>query len=142
MGALPAVAQQVEVLSRAAPGSPSTTANGSSYSFGSMSADGRFTVFPSNARNLILGQIDANAFTTDVFLFDRVTKTLTLVNHVSGEPARAGAGTTSDVIKITADGRYIVFSSSAANLVTGVSDTNFGSDVFLFDRVTGSMTLV
>ncbi len=41
---------------------------------------------------------------------------------------------------ITPDGRYIVFRSYADNLVAG--DVNGAGDIFLHDRVTGSVTLV
>ena len=37
---------------------------------------------------------------------------------------------------ISADGRYLVFESDAVNLVPGQIDSNFGPDVFLYDRIT------
>jgi hypothetical protein len=41
---------------------------------------------------------------------------------------------------VSADGRYIVFSSKAANLVSG--DTNGRDDIFRFDRTTGQVQAV
>ena len=43
----------------------------------------------------------------------------------------------------SADGRYVVFRSSATNLVSGVRDVNgFNSDIFRRDRLTGKTELV
>jgi Tol biopolymer transport system component len=47
---------------------------------------------------------------------------------------------TSQAPSISADGRYIVFESSAYNLVD--RDTNYKSDIFLKDTLTGATTLV
>ena len=43
---------------------------------------------------------------------------------------------------VSADGRYEVFTSSASDLVAGMSDTNGTSDVFVRDLQTGVTTLV
>ena len=43
---------------------------------------------------------------------------------------------------MSADGRYEVFTSSASDLVAGMSDTNGSSDVFVRDLQTGVTTLV
>jgi Tol biopolymer transport system component len=48
----------------------------------------------------------------------------------------------SEVQAISADGRYLAFLSDAANLVPGQVDTNFGPDVFVYDRIAGSTELV
>lgn len=44
--------------------------------------------------------------------------------------------------KLSADGRYTVFYNSAVNIVPGQIDDNRDSDVFLYDRITGKVTLV
>ena len=41
---------------------------------------------------------------------------------------------------VSGDGRYVAFSSGASNLVVG--DTNYSTDVFVFDRETGSTSRV
>ncbi len=94
-----------------------------------ISADGRYVVFLSDASNLVVG--DSNA-ATDLYLYDRVT-------HV---PERVSVGTGgvqgnsySYGSAISADARYVAFSSEATNLVSG--DTNGYVDVFLRDRATG-----
>ncbi len=99
-----------------------------------ISADGRYVAFQSGASNLV--PEDTNDV-GDIFVHDRQTGTTELIslaedgsqaNDASGEPG------------ISADGRWVVFSSIAANLVSG--DTNGLLDVFLHDRQTGRTTLV
>lgn len=95
----------------------------------SISADGRYVVFASRGSNLISG--DTNG-AQDIFLRDRVTGTTERISISSN-----GAQVNGDSFKpfISTDGRYVAFDSIAMNLVTG--DTNWWSDVFVRDRVTG-----
>jgi len=100
----------------------------------SISADGRYVAFPSNATNLVSG--DTNGF-TDVFVHDRQTGETTRVNvDSSGTQANNYAHPP----LISADGRYVTFSSYASNLVLG--DTNVTDDIFVHDRQTGETTRV
>jgi len=46
----------------------------------------------------------------------------------------------SEYPSISSDGRYVAFTSSATNLVTG--DTNTDSDVFVYDRDTDTIEMV
>lgn len=100
----------------------------------SVSADGRFVAFSSDATNLVPG--DANN-ATDIFVRDRVKGTTTCVS-------RTGTGAQADLSSvdpaISANGRFVGFSSYADNLVKG--DTNGKEDVFLRDRATGRTTRV
>jgi len=104
----------------------------------SISDDGRYVVFSSWATNLVAG--DTNN-TNDVFVRDRAAGT---TERLSVPPAGAGLGTEGDassfVGMISPDGRYVTFLSFASNLVPG--DTNFSRDVFLVDRVSGSIERV
>jgi Tol biopolymer transport system component len=102
---------------------------------GSMSADGRYSAFASNASNLVAG--DTNDF-IDVFVHDAVTGSTTRVSVASDGTQSNGAS--SAFLSISAEGRYVAFSSDASNLVP--NDTNGGSDVFVHDMVTGSTTRV
>ena len=116
--------------------SPSSTggnANGNSGHVGgtvSISANGRYVAFTSDASNLVSG--DANGV-SDVFLFDRQTDTTERVSITDGE---AEANGQSSAPFVSADGRYVGFSSAATNLVTG--DTNGAFDSFLRDRQAGT----
>jgi hypothetical protein len=104
-----------------------------SYSVGqvSISADGRFVAFMSNASNLVVN--DTN-HTFDIFVRDRQNGT---TERVSVGPAGLeGNGPCDEFTSISADGRYVAFQSFASNLVAG--DTNATSDVFVHDRQTGT----
>ena len=95
----------------------------------SISADGRYVAFVSYASNLVPG--DTNG-AYDVFVHDRVA-------GVTERVSLASDGTQADEasrnLKISADGRYVVFDSGATNLVPG--DSNGTDDAFLHDRQTG-----
>lgn len=95
-----------------------------------ISADGRYVAFTSYADNLVAS--DANGV-EDVFLRDRVAGTTELVS-LDSSGAQADGGTFCS--GISADGRYVVFYGSAANLVAG--DTNGSTDVFVRDRLNGT----
>jgi len=96
----------------------------------SISADGRYVAFRSAASNLVSG--DANVV-DDVFVRDRQIGTTERVSVDSGGVEGNGPSTAPS---ISADGRYVVFHSSASNLVSG--DTNGLIDVFIRDRQTGT----
>jgi sugar lactone lactonase YvrE len=100
----------------------------------SMSADGRFVAFDSEASNLVAG--DTNG-ASDVFVHDRLSGHTTRVSIASD-------GTESDSVSffpsLSADGRYVAFYSWSQLLVPG--DANLWPDVFVHDVVTGTTTLV
>jgi Tol biopolymer transport system component len=99
-----------------------------------ISADGRRVAFTSRAANLVARDRNGRA---DVFVHDLVTGATTRVSMSStGEEA---VGFSFDP-GISADGRFVTFSSSAANLVPG--DDNDADDVFRHDTVTGTTELV
>ena len=95
----------------------------------SVSADGRFVVFDSDAENLVVGD---NNGTYDVFVHDRQTGLTEIVSVASDNTQGNHVSWDAD---ISADGRYVVFQSLADNLVAG--DNNDTWDIFVHDRVTG-----
>ncbi len=107
----------------------------------SVSDDGRFVAFCSYADNLVPG--DGNG-TSDVFVRDRVLGTTELVSVSTG--GIQGNGYSGPIVRdllgpaMSADGRFVVFSSEADNLVAG--DVNSVSDVFLRDRQLGTTVRV
>jgi Tol biopolymer transport system component len=108
---------------------------GKSFSdYPSISADGRYVAFESEASNLVAG--DTNG-TRDVFVRDRSTGKTTRVSVKSN--GKQGKGLSS-YPTISADGRYVAFTSEASNLVAG--DTNDREDIFVHDRVTKKTTRV
>ena len=96
----------------------------------SISDDGRFVAFSSTTTNLVAGDTN-NA--TDVFVRDTVAQTTERVSiDSSGGQIDTGHA---DSAKISADGRYVLFSTPANDVVPG--DTNGAWDLFLHDRQTG-----
>jgi Tol biopolymer transport system component len=94
-----------------------------------ISWDGRYVTFDSIATNL--GSGDTNGL-NDIFVRDRKTG---LTERVSVSSSGEQGNNISMGSSISADGRYVVFTSYASNLVKG--DTNGGYDVFVRDRQTG-----
>jgi len=94
----------------------------------SISNDGRFVTFISEADNLVPND---NNHSTDVFVHDRLTSTTERVSISStGEQAN---GNTSKAL-ISGNGRYVIFESSASNLAT-INDHD-KSAIFVHDRLT------
>jgi Tol biopolymer transport system component len=90
----------------------------------SISADGRYVAFHSDANDLVPG--DSN-HTGDVFVRDLRTGTTSLVSRPSGSQT-AAADNYSGGPSISADGRYVAFASTANDLVPG--DTDQVVDIF------------
>lgn len=132
-----AMASQISLVSRAEPTLPNDAAGGNTPR---LSADGRYAIFLSQRPNLLPGMVDANSG-NDVFLRDRTTGTIVLVSRSVSSPITTANGS-SEAPSLSADGRYVAFTSEATDLVAGQTDTNGDPDVFLFDRTTGAVTLV
>lgn len=107
-----------------------TETDDASYN-GSISADGRFVAFSSNASNLVAGE---QTFFSQVYVRDRLNGITERIS-VSTDGVLGNASSSSTTI--SADGRYIAFTSNADNLVAG--DTNgYYSDIFVHDRLNGT----
>ena len=119
-------AASTELISEQLPGPQ--TANGDS-SRPMISADGNFVVFVSDAPDLVAGDTNDR---DDVFVRNLSTGA---VERISLSPSGAQANNNSGPATISANGRFVAFSSLASNLVAG--DTNGVSDVFVRDRQTG-----
>ncbi len=109
-------------------------ANGLSYSNIAISDDGRYVAFRSAATNLVAGDVNARG---DVFVRDTVLGTTTLV---SVSTAGVQQDNNADDVEISADGRYVVFSTTSTNLVAG--DTNGVEDIFIRDLLLNTTTRV
>src|SRR4028119_409151 len=130
---------QVELVSRGAPGLISDTSGGQVTS---ISADGRYIVFHAFTENLLPGQQSTGHLApSQVFLRDRVTGVDVLVSRTSASALTGGNGDSKDGI-ISADGRFVIYLSRASNLIAGLNDGNGSEDLFLYDRVAGTTTLV
>jgi Tol biopolymer transport system component len=99
-----------------------------------VSAHGRYVVFTSDASNLVSNDTNHQR---NVFVRDVVSGRTTLVSVGAGGVPSNGESREGS---ISADGRYVAFTSFASNLVPG--DTNGEGDVFLHDLKTGRTTLI
>jgi Tol biopolymer transport system component len=100
-----------------------------------ISADGRFVAFHSLDTNLVAS--DTNR-TADIFVRDLKLHRTARVSVSSAE--KQANGESLGGLTISADGRFVAFTSLASNLVPG--DANDITDVFLRDLRTGTTTLV
>lgn len=113
-----------------------TVANGESTPRG-ISDDGVWILFETRATNLVPAIVDGNYVGHDVYLRNRVDGSFVLVTRSAAQPDRS-ANRWSNALALSSDGRYVVFSSTATDLVAGLTDANGdGDDLFVFDRHTG-----
>ncbi|MCC6455955.1 MAG: peptidoglycan DD-metalloendopeptidase family protein [Caldilineaceae bacterium] len=107
-------------------------ANGDS-GYPALSADARYLLFQSRATNLdptVPSLQGPGAY--QIYLYDRTLGSTQLISRgPDGRPGDADSSTPA----ISGDGRYVVYASSATNLVAG--DSNQVSDIFLYDHDTG-----
>jgi hypothetical protein len=121
--------RQSGTVERVSVDSAGAQANGASGGI-SISADGRYVAFLSNASNLVSGDTNGN---WDVFVYDRGTGT---TQRVSVSSTGTQGNGDCDYPQISDDGRYVAFRSAASNLVQG--DTNGVADIFVHDLQTGA----
>ncbi len=121
--------RQTSRTSRVSVSSYGVQGNGNSI-WPTISADGRYVAFSSDASTLVTGGINRKF---NIFVHDRVTRTTERVSVASD-----GTQGNSDSYRpaISADGRYVVFQSASSTFVPG--DTNGTWDIFVHDRVAGT----
>ncbi len=119
--------------------SDATQGDDTSDSF-SISADGRFVAFESDASNLVAG--DTN-LATDIFIRDTCrgatgcTPSTVRVSVASdGTQANGNSFGNANGAAVSADGRFVAFQSDASNLVA--DDTNAASDILVRDTCLGA----
>jgi cold shock CspA family protein len=120
--------RETAITERISMSSAGQQGNNGSY-FPDLSADGRLVAFYSLANNLVPNDTNNN---WDVFVYDRQSGVTARVSVGPGGGQANGSSTFPD---LSADGRYVVFDSTASNLVSG--DTNGDADIFVHDRQTG-----
>lgn len=109
-------------------------ANGNSY-VGSMSSDGKYVVFSSEATNLVAGDTNNMA---DLFLRDKYTNKTTRISLTkTGKQITTGTSSTG---VISANGNYIVIRSDG-NLGWSNSISNI-NQLYLYNRVTKTLGLI
>lgn len=128
-----AMGQQPELVSVNRLGTGS--GNNQSY-YPIISANGRYVVFGSQANNLVSN--DNNGSIRDIFVRDLVSDKTALVSV--NKAGTGGGNASSSNLAFSADGRYVIFTSEASDLVA--NDTNSYSDVFVRDLAAGTTSLL
>ncbi len=108
-----------------------------------VSADGNWVVFTSAATDLVSGQDDDNAG-NDVFLWNREADTSVVVSRRSATTTVTGnapSSTQGRLSTISDNGRYVLFASTASDLIGAQAATALGQ-VYQFDRDTGTVVVV
>lgn len=123
--------RQERTTERVSLGLGGAATDGDSYD-PALSADGRFVAFSSTASNLVPRDVPD---TLDVFVHDRLSGATEQIN-VNANGAVANAA--SYQARISADGRYVLFLSSASNL--NPADYNQQVDAFVRDRLNATTT--
>lgn len=95
---------------------------------------GRWVAFTSRSSDLGVANPEGHEA---VWLRDTERRTTRLVSRTRGGAVADGDSTAP---AISADGRFVVYGSDAADLTT--NDRDLDEDVFLFDRTTGTTTLL
>jgi Tol biopolymer transport system component len=133
----PRVTADVVIVTRA--GGTIHSAEGRMIDAPSLSADGRFIAFTTDASNIVAGQIDP-AGKQDVFLYDRESDSAILVSHAYDNPFTAG-NADSNSPQVSADGNYVVFSSVARDLIPSLTGSGM-PHLYLYDRRAATVRLI
>ena len=139
----PALADPFQLLSTLDPAQVPPAGGGGDSVVPIISPDGRYVLFASTANNLVSAGTNGPLpllfpSRLNVFLRDRTNPTTSLVSvNLAGT-----GGCNGDCLPacLAPDGRYVLFESSASDLVPG--DTNNATDIFLRDLTTGTSLLV
>ncbi len=115
------------LISKNYDGTPNAASHGSHAP--AMSTDGRYVAFTSDSDKVIPGD---NNTKNDVFVYDQATHHTQRVSVASNNRQ---ANDNSYEPSISSDGKYVTFSSDAANLVR--NDSNATSDIFFHYREHG-----
>jgi Tol biopolymer transport system component len=104
----------------------------------SVSANGRFVAFSTGADNLG-GPLDGAA-AVNIYVYDRRERKAELVSRQSESAGGEGADDSSFAPSISADGRYVAFTTRANNLGGPIEPSV--QNVYVYDRARGRIRLV
>ncbi len=102
---------------------------------GAISADGRLVAFQSAATNLVASPESKWTGPARPYLRDIENQQTSII-----APQDSPIDGSAQLLKISADGRFVAFSSDSDNVVSG--DANGLPDVFVYELVTGNTTMV
>jgi Tol biopolymer transport system component len=95
-----------------------------------VSANGRFVAFETDATNLGGPTQDSD----NIYVYDRKLDQVELVSRQSASVGGQGADGESSNPTISASGRYVAFTSRAANLGGPINNGPFEANVYVYDR--------
>ncbi|WP_170047313.1 putative Ig domain-containing protein [Couchioplanes caeruleus] len=101
-----------------------------------VSANGRYVAFASTSTDVVRTGGQQTTGSPNIYLRDMDNFTTRLVS-TAADGSFTGSGRQPS---ISADGRYVAFTSDSANLVA--DDTNHSSDIFVRDMTTGAISLI
>ena len=102
-----------------------------------INSTGQFVTFDSTATNLVAGDVNG---LRDIFRRDCATNTTVCVSAINGSVTPGAGFADTGPAPMSADGRYVVFTSSKTNLVS--NDTNGSNDIFRRDCNTNTTILI
>lgn len=105
-----------------------------------ISADGRWIAFVSAASDLVSGGINPGALSS-CYLYERETGAVALVSGSFGSKVQV-ANRDCGLAAISADGRYVAYSSQATDVVPGSTVSSSNDHIYLYDRQSNSTRLV
>jgi len=123
------------VTTRVSVSSSGVQANASNI-VNAVSRTGRYILFRGGASNLIDGSTISSSY-YQLYMRDTATNTTTLISqNSSGDPANNNV----DGLDVSSDGRFVLLDTAATNL--GPTVTNTGNNLYMFDRDTGTFTIL
>jgi hypothetical protein len=127
----------LQLVSASAAGVPAAGSASGQARNASISGDGRFIAFRSDAANLVPGDVPG---TEDIFVKDMDSGAIEAVSRDAGGAFTTAGVTGQTAHSISANGRFVLFQSSAPNIVAGLAGGTIR--VYLRDRSLGSTELV
>jgi hypothetical protein len=115
----------------------------------SLSSDGKFVAFISNASDMIAGDTmpttsDKSTVLTQVFLYDKATNALALISHKAGDTTTGGSSSVGDSFSstaaISADGSTVAFTTPFDDLITGGSNLGLDDNLYVWSRIDNTNT--
>ncbi|MFM9068273.1 MAG: TolB family protein, partial [Planctomycetota bacterium] len=116
-----------------------TAANGAATAV-AFSPNSQYVLFTSLATNSVTGVSDSNGI-ADILVRDIVNNVTKIVTLAASGAATATGGSSTPV-GFSPNSQYVLVDTSATNLVSGVTDTNNNTDVYVRDLVNNTTRLI
>jgi hypothetical protein len=128
-------------------GDPAFSLTGGGIGLPSLSSDGKYVAFISNATNLGFTMPTASfsgTALTQVFLYDVSKSALTLVSHEDTDTTTGGSSSVGDsfssTVAISADGSTVAFTTPFDDLISGESVDGVSDQLYVWSRIDNTST--